>query len=245
MLKVKKIFKSFEGVKAVKNCSFEIPKGKITALIGPNGAGKSTIFNIISGVSSADKGSVLFKNKQLLGLSIEEISEIGISRLFQDVKLFSNLTVRQNLLLALSQKDTFFWCNFFGVNNYTIEDNERVSQILKTIEMKKFQNIQAKELSYGQKKLVGIGRAILNPHQFLMLDEPVAGINPKLREKISSILSQLKKAGSTILLIEHDMIFTLKLADYVVVLDAGKVIFSGSPSAVKKNKRVIEAYLGK
>jgi ABC-type branched-subunit amino acid transport system ATPase component len=244
MLKINNLSKHFGGVKAVNNCSFDIRKNDITALIGPNGSGKSTVFNLISGVLKEDLGNIIYDKKNITHFSPEQVSNVGISRLFQKSQLFDNLTIKENLLLAIDNEDTKFWKNLFGKNKITKEKEGKVNEILKSIEMESFSNKLGRELSFGQKRLIEIARTILNPHKLLMLDEPVAGVNPKLRKKISEILLDLKKKGATILLIEHDMNFALNLADEVIVLDEGKVIAKGTPKQIKNNKKVLEAYLG-
>jgi ABC-type branched-subunit amino acid transport system ATPase component len=244
MLKTQNLKKHFGGVKAVDGCSFEIEKNTITALIGPNGAGKSTVFNLVSGLLKADAGKMIFNNKQVNNLSLEKISNLGISRLFQQTKLFNNLTVKDNLLLAIDNSDTKFWKSFVSSNKTSTDKEKKIKNILDLVGMEKFENKLARDLSYGQKRLVELARTILNPHHFLMLDEPVAGVNPKLRQKIIKILLKLKNNGETILLIEHDMNFTLKVSDWVVVMDEGKVIAEDKPSKIKNNPKVLEAYLG-
>ena len=266
--------KHFGGVKAVDGCDFEIKENLITALIGPNGAGKSTVFNLISGLLKTDGGKILFKiqdtrynfqknsKSQILNpktknlkngyvditnLSPEKISNLGISRLFQQSRLFNNLSVKDNLLLAIDNNDTKFWRSFFQPVPSKARDpvaHGKVDNILELTNLTKFKNTLARDLSYGQKRLVELGRTILNPHTFLILDEPVAGVNPKLRQKISEILQSLKARGETILLIEHDMNFTFGLADRVIVMDEGKVIAQGKPVEIKNNPKVLEAYLG-
>jgi len=266
--------KHFGGVKAVDGCNFEIKENLITALIGPNGAGKSTVFNLISGLLKTDGGKILFKiqdtrynfqknsKSQILNpktknlkngyvditnLSPEKISNLGISRLFQKSRLFNNLSVKDNLLLAIDNNDTKFWRSFFQPVPSKARDpvaHGKVDNILELTNLTKFKNTLARDLSYGQKRLVELGRTILNPHTFLILDEPVAGVNPKLRQKISEILQSLKARGETILLIEHDMNFTFGLADRVIVMDEGKVIAQGKPVEIKNNPKVLEAYLG-
>jgi branched-chain amino acid transport system ATP-binding protein/neutral amino acid transport system ATP-binding protein len=248
MLKIKNLKKHFGGVRAVDDCSFEVKKGTITALIGPNGSGKTTIFNLVSGILKPDSGKIFFKPEkewvEITDKSIEFISNLGISRLFQQNQLFDNLTVKENLLLALNNEDTKFWKNFFGLNKVTKEKEEKIKEILKMVEMEEFENNLARDLSYGQRRLVELCRAILNPHKFLMLDEPVAGVTPSLREKIAEILLKLKKQRETIFLIEHDMNFTLKIAQWVIVMEKGEVIAEGKPEEIRNNPRVLEAYLG-
>ncbi|MDO8524325.1 MAG: ABC transporter ATP-binding protein [bacterium] len=257
MLTCLQLVKSFGGVKAVQSCSFEVKSNLITALIGPNGAGKSTVFNLISGIVKADAGKIIFQaskqvsSKQVGGEGInitnkspEAISNLGMSRLFQKSRLFNNLTVKDNLLLAIDNEDTKFLKNLLGKNKITKEKEGSIKQILKLVEMESFENHIARDLSFGQKRLVELARAILNPHTFLMLDEPVAGVNPKLREVIANILLELKAKQETILLIEHDMHFTFSVADWVVVMQEGKVLVEGKPDEIKNNPKVLEAYLG-
>jgi ABC-type branched-subunit amino acid transport system ATPase component len=244
MLEVNNLKRYFGGVKAVDNCSFLVREKTITALIGPNGAGKSTVFNLISGILKAESGSITFENKNLTNMTPEKISNNGISRLFQQSRLFDNLTIKENLLLALDNEDTLFFKNLFGRNKVTKEKEEKVTNILKLVQMDRFINSSAQDLSYGQKRLIELTRTILNPHKFLMLDEPVAGVNPKLRVLIADILLKLKEEGETFLLIEHDMNFTLSIADKVIVMDEGRVIAEGSPEEIRNNSIVMEAYLG-
>ena len=195
MLKVKNLKKYFRGVKAVDNCSFKIEKGQITALIGPNGAGKSTVFNLISGVSVADSGEIIFNSRNIVNFPPDKISNLGFSRIFQQSGLFDNLTVNENLLLAMDNEDTKFWKNLVGVNKTTKIKKEKIKEMLEMVNMEKSGKYLAGDLSFGQKRLIELARAILNPHLILMLDEPVAGVNPKLRGKISDILLNLKKQG--------------------------------------------------
>lgn len=244
MLQIKNLTKHFGGIKAVNGCSFSVKENSITAVIGPNGSGKSTLFNLVSGVLKPDSGSIVYNKKNITCFSPECISNIGISRLFQNSQLFDNLTLRENLLLAIDNEDVKFWKNIFGKNKITKEKEAMVSDMLELIEMKHLADKLGRELSFGQKRLVEIVRTILNPHDFLILDEPVAGVNPKLKKKISEILLDLKNKGETVLVVEHDMNFILKLADRVIVLDEGVVIAEGTPDEIRNNKKVLEAYLG-
>ena len=243
-LEIKKLNKRFGGIKAVDDCSFEIEKGSITALIGPNGAGKSTVFNLISGIIKADAGSIIFSDRNIVSLSPDKISNLGFSRIFQQSSLFNNLTIEDNLFLAFDNEDTKFWKNMLGFNKQTKIKKDKVREMLELVDMEKFGKNTAGELSFGQKRLIELIRAIINPHSILMLDEPVAGVTPHLREKIVKILLKLKKEGETILLIEHDMDFTLSIADKVIVMEKGTVIAQGTPQQIRNNKNVLEAYLG-
>ncbi|MFA5992084.1 MAG: ABC transporter ATP-binding protein [Candidatus Pacearchaeota archaeon] len=244
MLKVQNLKKHFGGIKAVDNCSFEIKKNKITALIGPNGSGKSTVFNLISGVLETESGNIIFDKKEITNLSPDKISNLGISRIFQQSRLFNNLTIKENMVLALNNDDMKFWKSFFSKNRISKQNEEKIKDILKLFKMNEHEGKYARNLSFGQKRLVEISRAIIKPHKLLMLDEPVAGVTPALRKELSQALLKLKKQGETIFVIEHDMDFILNLADEVIVMDEGKVIAKGKPSEIKNNKQVLEAYLG-
>ena len=245
MLTIHNLTKNFGGVKAVDSCSFQVEKGKITALIGPNGSGKTTVFNLISGIVQANKGEIIFNGKNLIGSSVDKISNFGISRIFQQSRLFKNLSVKDNLLLALDNEDTKLWKNLFGFNKTTDEKVARVRKILAELKILDIENILASELSFGQKRLVELARAILNPHELLLLDEPVAGVNPKIRNIIGELIIKMKNEGKGVLLIEHDMVFTLGVSDYIIVMDAGKVIAEGLPQDIRNNEKVLEAYLGR
>lgn len=244
MLQIQHLTKVFGGVQAVRDCSFEIEKGKITALIGPNGSGKTTIFNLISGIIKPDQGTILFLEKDITHFSVDHISNLGISRVFQQSRLFKNHSAEENLFIALDNEDTKFWRNIFGFNAITRKKGKKVHDVLDVFGLLGVAHHQASDLSFGQKRLVELARTAVNPHSLLLLDEPVAGVNPKIKNDIARMLLTLKKKGETVLLIEHDMSFTLGIADRVIVLDAGSVIAHGAPNEIKHDKKVLEAYLG-
>ena len=243
MLRIKNLKKYFGGVKAVDDCSFNLDKNSIVALIGPNGSGKTTLLNLISGIVKKNSGEIYFDNEKILSSSVFKVSNLGISRLFQHSRLFSNLSVRENLELGLRQDNTNFIKSVFGKKNFDNQEKQ-IKKISKLIGIESLMNRKAKDLSYGQKRLVEIARAILKPHKVLLLDEPVAGVNPKLRREITSIIFNLKKSGETILFIEHDFDFVSSVADKVIVMDEGKIIMQGHPREIKNNKKVLEAYFG-
>ncbi|MEI7960807.1 MAG: ABC transporter ATP-binding protein [archaeon] len=245
ILSVQNLSKSFGGVHAVNDCSFEVKEGKITALIGPNGSGKSTLFNLISGVLERDKGKINFNENEISQFSLEKWAKLGLSRVFQSPRLFGNLTVKENLLIALTDKDTNFWKSFFNIEKDTKKAQADVKHALALVGLERFEEKKAADLSFGQKRLVELSRAMLKEHKLLMLDEPVGGVTPILRTKIAQMLLVQRKKGDTIFLIEHDMNFVLGIADEVFVLDEGKIIAQGTPAQIRKNKKVLEAYLGK
>lgn len=227
MLSLKNISKRFGGVKALNKCAFEVQNNTITSLIGPNGAGKTTIFNIISGLTKPDKGTIKLLNKNITRMPAYKIAKAGISRTFQLTKVFKNMTIKDNLLIA---KNT---------------NEKEMKQVLESVYLQKPLDTIASELSYGQQRLLEIARALLMPHSLLMLDEPTAGVNPKIRYGLKSILGNLRKEGKTVLLIEHDMEFVMDISDFVIVLNEGKVLRIGKPKEIVRDKMVLEAYLGK
>jgi branched-chain amino acid transport system ATP-binding protein len=241
ILEIKEVSKNFGGIKALDKASLDIEKGKINAVIGPNGSGKSTLFNVISGLYKIENGEIKFEGKDIYGLEDYNIAKLGISRTFQEVRLFKNLNIREHLEIALSEEDEKMIKSAFIGEQRT---EKKIREILDLVGLDKPLKTKAINLSYGQRKLLDIGVAFAKKHKLLMLDEPVAGINPELRNKIKKILKKLKKEGETILLIEHDMNFVMEIADYVYVLDNGLVIAKGKPKQIQKNKKVLDAYLG-
>jgi branched-chain amino acid transport system ATP-binding protein len=241
ILRLMDVSKNFGGVKALNKVNFDVEEKKITAIIGPNGSGKSTLFNVISGLYEIDNGRIYFKKRLLNGMSDFERARLGISRTFQEVRLFKDLTIKEHLEIAISREDERMIKSIFTLE---IAKEKKIEELVREVGIEKDLNCYASDLSYGQRKLLDLAVGIAKEHKLLMLDEPVAGINPELRKKIKEILKNLKEQGETILLIEHDMNFVMDIADYVYVLDYGKLIAEGKPKEIQKNKKVLEAYLG-
>lgn len=241
ILKVQNIYKNFGGIRALNNCSFEIEKGKITSLIGPNGSGKTTAFNIISRLIKEDKGKIFLAGENITNEKDYNVALKGISRNFQQVRLFRNLTIQEHLEIALANQDTKMLKSIFKKEPNKIK---KIKEILSIVNLDKPLKTYATDLSYGQRKLLDLAIAIAKPHTILMLDEPVSGVNPKLRQEIKEILKKLNKQGETILVIEHDMNFVMDLAEYIFVLDNGQVIAEGPPKKIQNNPKVLDAYLG-
>jgi ABC-type branched-subunit amino acid transport system ATPase component len=242
LLTIKQLKKSFGGVAALQGIDLALEQGKVTALIGPNGSGKSTLFHLVAGLLSSDSGEMVFQGESLSELSDAARSRLGISRTFQELRLFPNLTILDHCLLAENANDDRIFKNLFAHKKKPL--SARAQNILAKVGLQKEIETEASSLSYGQSKLLGLALALLSPHSLLMLDEPVAGVNPELRTHISRCLQELRSEGETILLIEHDMNFVMGLSDRIVVLDAGKVIADGKPKEILSNPRVLQAYLG-
>jgi branched-chain amino acid transport system ATP-binding protein len=241
MLQIKNITKSFGGVNAVKGSNFLVAKGKITALIGPNGAGKTTLFDIISGLLPADSGEINFVGENITKLDPHDRANLGISRTFQQVRLFHYLSIVDHLEMVKDNSDTKLFRNVFSNVKYF---RQEYRQILEDFGIKQDPKVIVSELSYGQRKLLQLAMAFNKPHNILLLDEPVAGVNKVIQQTIEDLLLKLKEKGETILLIDHDMDFVRRLSDHIIVLDAGEVLIEGEPSKVLSDPRVLEAYLG-
>lgn len=241
ILKLKKFYKHFNGTKAVNGVDFEIEKGKITGLIGPNGSGKSTLINLITGVVPKDKGVLIISDD----VKIEKIRPFdmkifGITRTFQNVQVFEQMTVKDNLLLTLTKRTV--WGSLFEKYSKIYED--RADDILKLIGLSEKKNELAQNLSYGQRKLLEIGRAIATDSDVILFDEPYAGLFPEMVKKVSEIIKYLREQDKAVLLVEHNMDLIRELCDHLVVMDAGEVLAEGDPKIVLKKRDVVEAYLG-
>ncbi|MFB6225961.1 MAG: ABC transporter ATP-binding protein [Candidatus Paceibacteria bacterium] len=241
MLKLNEVTKKFGGVTAAKDVSFEIEPNKTTALIGPNGAGKTTVFNIIAGLIEPNKGSVLFEGQDISDRSADERINMGISRTFQKVRVFEYLTILDHFQMTEDHEDMKMLKNIFV--NYQPE-REKYQRVLERFGIDKDLDTRVKDLSYGQRKLLEMAIAVQMDYQLLMLDEPVAGVNKVIQERIEKLLLEFKQDGETMLVIDHDMNFVRKLADYIIVLDSGELLLEGKPKEVLEHPKVLEAYLG-
>ncbi len=251
MITVSHLHKRYGGIHALDDCSLDIAPGKITAIIGPNGSGKTTLFDAITRLIPLDSGSIHFGKENITQKPTFTVAKLGISRTFQQVRLFKNLTIRQHLEIALSSDDESICVSvikdvqsLFSPKKL-LPHEKRIKEVLALVGLDKPLETYASDLSYGQKKLLDLAIAIIKPHAVLMLDEPVAGVNPKLRLEIVQIIHSLHRSGETIVIIEHDMNFVMNLAQHIFVMESGRVIAGGNPEDIQKNKSVLEAYLGK
>jgi ABC-type branched-subunit amino acid transport system ATPase component len=248
MLEINNLNKSFDGLKAVNEFSLNLQTQKITGLIGPNGAGKTTVFNIITGYLTPDNGNILYKGNSLIGLSPWMITRLGISRTFQDLRLFRKLTVMENVLLARQNQsgEKFLHALFtFSKNSPEYKDNlKRATFLLESVGLLDDQNNLAENLSYGQQKLLSIACCLATNPTLLLLDEPVAGVQLAMMEKIVSILKYLvTNEHKTIFLIEHNIQIVMRISDTIIVMDEGKKILEDTSSAIADNTEILEAYL--
>jgi len=242
ILDIKNIHKNFGGLKALDGVTCKVEKGKITAIIGPNGSGKSTLFNVISGLVRLESGSINYGFAKLTSMKDYAIARLGISRTFQEVRLFHNMTIREHIQMAMSTSDEGLFSSLLSKNDR--QDDKEIKKVLELVHLHKSLDTIVTQLSYGQRKLLDLAIALAKPHSLLMLDEPVAGVNPKLRKEIKQILRELNRRGETILVIEHDMNFIMDIADQIIVMDEGKVLVEGKPKEIQNDKKVLEAYLG-
>ncbi len=239
--------KSFGGLTAVDVEHLEIPRGAITALIGPNGAGKTTLFNLLTGFDTPDSGQWEFDGQSLVGVPAFKVAKRGQVRTFQLTKALSLLTVLENMKLgAADQKGEKFLYSLFPAlwKKHEAEIEKRALGLLERFKLVKLKDDFAASLSGGQRKLLEMARALMTNPSLVMLDEPMAGVNPALTESLLTHILDLKSDGMTVLFVEHDMHMVRHIADWVVVMAQGKVIAEGPPDAVMSNPDVIDAYLG-
>jgi len=247
-LRVENITKHFGGLRALDNLSLTVGQGEIVGLIGPNGAGKTTFFNLLSGIYSPDKGRIFFSGHRIDGLSAHRITALGVSRTFQNIRLFAQMTALENVMVgrhcrtraevgeALMRTPEF--CREED------EIQEKAKELLDFVGLLPQGNELAKNLPYGDQRRLEIARALATEPTLLLLDEPTAGMNPVEAEKLMSLIEKIRLQGITVILIEHQMDVVMNISDRIVVLNYGEKIAEGKPTEIQKNSLVIEAYLG-
>ena len=247
-LEVTNLKKSFGGLKAVDVQSLNLNKNELTSIIGPNGAGQTTFFDLISGFQESDEGKVYLNKKNITKSQPYSIARLGMIRTFQLTKVFDRMTVLENMMFSAStvNNDSFIKSLIRLPSQKTIEKNikEKSFEIMKDLNIDHMANSYARELSGGQKKLLELGRSIVNDPDILLLDEPLAGVNPKLAEEILQIILNLSEKGISILMVEHNIEAVMKISQRVVVFAEGMVIADDKPENVRTDEKVIEAYLG-
>jgi ABC-type branched-subunit amino acid transport system ATPase component len=245
IFEVKQLSKSFGGLKAISDVTFSVERGTISSLIGPNGAGKTTAFSLITGFLKPDSGQVLFQGRNITGWSPFQIVNLGIARTFQDVRILNRLTVQENILVGLREThQQGFLRSIFCGKNAKMKLLDKVRQLVEYVGLKAVANELAEDVSYAEQKLTILARALATDPQLLLLDEPVSGLDQASIENMMALLQRLVKEGKTVFLVEHNMEVVIKMSDYIVVLDFGKKIASGFPEEIRRNEKVLQAYLG-
>ena len=240
ILETKNLIKQFGGVHAVDHCSVAIEKGSVTSIVGPNGSGKTTLVNTLSGMLPIDGGCVIIGGTNFERINPCDIYAYGLTRTFQEVRLFNHMTVLDNILLMYTERNVF-GALFEKHREYYVRSAETMLTCVGLWEKRAH---VAVNLSYGQRKLLEIARALATNAEIFLFDEPFAGLFPEMVKIVVSIIQELKRAGKTVVLIEHNMDLIRELSDHVIVMDSGKLLAEGKPDVVLRQRNVIEAYLG-
>ena len=249
MLEVKNLGISFGGLRAVNGFDLKIKKGELYGLIGPNGAGKTTVFNLLTGVYKPNEGQVVLDGTDITGKSTIEINKAGIARTFQNIRLFKDMSVLDNVKAGLHNHHKYSTlAGIFRTPSYRRvekEMNEKALELLKVFDLDKEADYLASNLPYGKQRKLEIARALATEPKLLLLDEPAAGMNPQETASLTQLIHQIRNDFRiTIVLIEHDMSLVMKICERIYVLDYGKCIANGTPQEIKNNEFVIKAYLG-
>ena len=248
LLEATALAKNFGGLAALSDVSLAIDRGEIFGVIGPNGAGKTTLFNVLTGLYSATSGALSVNGQALLGAKPHEVARIGIARTFQNIRLFANMTVHENVMVGRHVRTHTgvigALTRHARARNEEKEIRRRASELLEYVGISNAADRLAKELAYGDQRRLEIARALATDPQLLALDEPAAGMNPNERGGLETLLRKIRADGVTIVIIEHDVQLIMGLCDRIAVLDYGKLIATGAPAEVRRNPAVIAAYLG-
>ena len=248
LLETDKVWKKFGGVTAVQDISLSIEKGEILGMIGPDGSGKTSFINLLSGIYQSDKGRITFAGEDITDLPAYLITKKGIARTFQNLRVFPNISVLDNLLIGrhcrVNNSLANIYLNPFLSRKREKEAEDRVIELLKWVHLGDRRKELAKNLPYGEQRLLEICRALASEPQLLLLDEPCAGMNPVEMDTLAAFLKALREGGTTLFIIEHNMRFILSIAERIVVLDAGAKFREGTPGQIQNDKEVQRIYLG-
>jgi len=247
ILEVRNLSKNFGGLMANRDLDLDVEEAEIRGVIGPNGAGKTTFFNVISGVCKPSSGSIKFDGKDISSLSPDKIAELGVVRTFQRVALYPDFTVLENVNIGrhLHSRENLFSAVFGGTRKLEEKNLEKSKQIVDFLGMSAYQDEVASNLPYGLQRALNVAIALATEPRLLMLDEPVAGMNPTETQEMTRIIRLIRdEMGMTVMLVEHDMRTVMNLCDKITVIDFGEKLAEGLPHEIRENKDVIEAYLG-
>jgi len=248
VLEIRNISKNFGGISALTDVSLTIKEGEIFGLIGPNGAGKTTMFNIITNMYAPSGGDILFRGETITGISPHKITYRGICRTFQNIKLFQQMTVLENVMVGRhSRSSAGVLSSVLRMPSQKREEEElmkKAEELLNLVGLASHMHMIAENLSYGQQRRLEIARALASDPKLLLLDEPAAGMNEKETDSLYDLIKEVQKRGVTVLIIEHDMPLVMKLCDRITVLNFGEKLAEGTPDEIQNNDSVVEAYLG-
>jgi len=249
LLRTEGVSKAFGGVQALSDCSIEIERGSIAGLIGPNGSGKTTLFNMITGYERVDSGDVYLNDAKITNLAPDKVFALGIGRTFQLTRVFSRLTVMENMIVAAHHKERAGQQRRGRLRNPFARaggpaTRQRAMELLEFTGIAKLAGERAETLSYGQRKLLELSYVLIADPDIVLLDEPAGGVNPTLIGTIGDRIRELNRRGTTFLIVEHNMEFVMALCDRVTVLDYGNAVVSGPPDEIRNDHRVLDAYLG-